>query len=272
MCLYYLLLLLLLLSSSCSICRYKTWPHPHVWQHLAVVRNVYKLQYCSHWSSCKMNYFIIWRHWNCKGTPGPNRSIRHWTICATYKTIWRRQQARYVTIRHESIPKGIKPNWPLSFYILRYFYDAILGVQYTYVCMCVFVSLYFFRLKSYLTRSKATMSSQLGDTTAKCRPFFDIFDANRIFLCRNMIDFVNALWFCTFLTLLLWSIGTPVGLNLISLQRKLTNLKRAKLRAAERAADREESRGRGRDRDRGAATGSRDRSTSSAGRRKPAPL
>ena len=114
------------------------------------------------------------------------------------------------------------------------------------------------------------MSSQLGETTARCRPFFDIFDANRIFLCRNMIDFVNALWFFTFLTLLLWSIGTPVGLNLITLQRKVNNLRRAKQRAAERERDRGGSPGRGRrrDRDRGSST-PRDRSTSSTGRPRP---
>uniref|UniRef100_A0A1I8Q8Z6 Uncharacterized protein n=1 Tax=Stomoxys calcitrans TaxID=35570 RepID=A0A1I8Q8Z6_STOCA len=117
------------------------------------------------------------------------------------------------------------------------------------------------RLKTYLTSSKATMSSQLGDTTAKCRPFFDIFDANRIFFCRNMIDFVNALWFFTFLTLLLWSIATPVGLNLITLQRKITSIKRVRLRAAERGD-------RSRKRDRGTSSG-RDRSSSSTRRSRP---
>ncbi|XP_058979653.1 prominin-1-A isoform X2 [Musca domestica] len=119
------------------------------------------------------------------------------------------------------------------------------------------------RLKTYLASDKATMSSQLGDTTAKCRPFFDIFDANRIFLCRNMIDFVNALWFFPFLTLLLWSVATPVGLNLITLQRKLTTLKQIRLRGGGGG-----DRGRRRERD---SSTSRERSTSS-GRRKPAPL
>lgn len=112
------------------------------------------------------------------------------------------------------------------------------------------------------------MSSQLGDTTAKCRPFFDIFDANRIFLCRNMIDFVNALWFFTFVTLLLWSIAAPVGLNLITLQRKLTILKKVRLRTAERG-ERDRDRGRRRERD---TSSSRERSTSSGRRQKPAPL
>lgn len=114
------------------------------------------------------------------------------------------------------------------------------------------------------------MSSQLGETTARCRPFFDIFDANRIFLCRNMIDFVNALWFFTFLTLLLWSIATPVGLNLITLQRKINNVRRAKLRAAERATERGDSFSRGRRRDRTRSSPRyRDRSTSSTGRPRP---
>nr|XP_036231063.1 prominin-2 isoform X2 [Bactrocera oleae] len=94
------------------------------------------------------------------------------------------------------------------------------------------------RLKAYLTNSKATMSSQLGDTTAKCRPFFDIFDANRIFLCRNIVDYINALWFFVFVTLLLWSVGTPVGLNLITIQRRLNGLRRAQSRSAERSDSR----------------------------------
>uniref|UniRef100_A0A1B0AP20 Prominin n=1 Tax=Glossina palpalis gambiensis TaxID=67801 RepID=A0A1B0AP20_9MUSC len=127
------------------------------------------------------------------------------------------------------------------------------------------------RLKTYLTNSKATMSSQLGDTTAKCRPFFDIFDANRIFICRNAVDFINALWFCTFLALLLWSIGTPVGLNMITLQRKMNSLKKAKMCAVQRAAERRDSprdTGRGRRKERDSSS-SRDRSTSSAGRQRP---
>ncbi|KAM7343526.1 prominin isoform 2-T2 [Cochliomyia hominivorax] len=126
------------------------------------------------------------------------------------------------------------------------------------------------RLKTYLSNDKATMSSQLGETTARCRPFFDIFDANRIFLCRNMIDFVNALWFFTFLTLLLWSIAAPVGLNLITLQRKLNSLRQLKLRAAERATERGDSFSRGRRRDRARSSSrERDRSTSSTGRSRP---
>uniref|UniRef100_A0A0K8W656 Uncharacterized protein n=1 Tax=Bactrocera latifrons TaxID=174628 RepID=A0A0K8W656_BACLA len=111
--------------------------------------------------------------------------------------------------------------------------------------------LYTERLKAYLTNSKATMSSQLGDTTAKCRPFFDIFDANRIFLCRNIVDYINALWFFIFVTLLLWSVGTPVGLNLITIQRRLNRLRRAQTRSAERSDSRSRR---------------RERTTSSAGR------
>ncbi|XP_055908397.1 prominin-1-A [Eupeodes corollae] len=84
------------------------------------------------------------------------------------------------------------------------------------------------RLKGYLTSSKATMSSQLGESTAQCRPLFDIFDANRIFLCRNAVDYLNALWFFTFVCLLLWSIGVPIGLNMISLQRKLKEFSRVR--------------------------------------------
>ncbi|XP_036334517.1 prominin-2 [Rhagoletis pomonella] len=117
------------------------------------------------------------------------------------------------------------------------------------------------RLKAYLTNSKATMSSQLGDTTAKCRPFFDIFDANRIFLCRNIVDYINALWFFIFITLLLWSVGTPIGLNLITIQRRLNRLRRAQKRAAERS----DSRSRRRERATSSAT-REPRSASSASR------
>jgi len=53
---------------------------------------------------------------------------------------------------------------------------------------------YFYRhsLKAYLTTSRATMESQLGDTTTKCRPFYDTFDASRTFLCRNMVQQIRA--------------------------------------------------------------------------------
>uniref|UniRef100_A0A1A9WXI9 Prominin n=1 Tax=Glossina brevipalpis TaxID=37001 RepID=A0A1A9WXI9_9MUSC len=127
------------------------------------------------------------------------------------------------------------------------------------------------RLKTYLTSSKATMSSQLGDTTAKCRPFFDIFDANRMFICRNAVDFINALWFFTFLALLLWSIGTPVGLNMITLQRKINSFNKAKMHAVQRTGERRDSprdTGRGRRKDRDSSS-SRDRSTSSVTRQRP---
>ncbi|XP_037713639.1 uncharacterized protein LOC119549561 isoform X1 [Drosophila subpulchrella] len=142
------------------------------------------------------------------------------------------------------------------------------------------------RLKAYLTTSRATMESQLGDTTTKCRPFYDTFDASRTFLCRNMVDFINGLTFFIFLTLLLWAIGTPVGLNLITVQTRLNVMQAAQARnkgrhrRSDRSPEQEQRSGsRGRKKQRtssSAASGrsgkrdqSRERSTSSTARPKP---
>ncbi|XP_033152948.1 uncharacterized protein LOC117136251 isoform X1 [Drosophila mauritiana] len=142
------------------------------------------------------------------------------------------------------------------------------------------------RLKAYLTTSKATMESQLGDTTTKCRPFYDTFDASRTFLCRNMVDFINGLTFFIFLTLLLWAIGTPVGLNLITVQTRLNVMQAAQARSkgrhrrSDRSPEHEQrsgSRGRKKQRTSSSATSgrsgkrdqSRERSTSSTARPKP---
>ncbi|XP_017125522.1 uncharacterized protein LOC108144876 isoform X1 [Drosophila elegans] len=137
------------------------------------------------------------------------------------------------------------------------------------------------RLKAYLTTSRATMESQLGDTTTKCRPFYDTFDASRTFICRNMVDFINGLTFFIFLTLLLWAIGTPVGLNLITVQTRLNVMQAAhSRRRSDRSPDQEQrSESRGRKKQRTSSAGasgrsgtreqSRERSTSSATRPKP---
>lgn len=129
-------------------------------------------------------------------------------------------------------------------------------------------------LKTYLTSSQATMESQLGDTTTKCRPFYDTFDASRSFLCRNLVDFINALWFFVFLTLLLWAIGTPVGLNLITVQTRLNVMQRAQSRSrGKQRSGRERSESRGRQQQRTSSAGrreqQRDRSTSSTARARP---
>ncbi|XP_023163307.2 uncharacterized protein LOC111594301 isoform X2 [Drosophila hydei] len=140
------------------------------------------------------------------------------------------------------------------------------------------------RLKTYLTSSRATMESQLGDTTTKCRPFYDTFDASRIFLCRNLVDFVNGLSFFIFLTLLLWAIGTPVGLNLITIETRLNAMQRAQARSkgkrrqrsdrSDRSEEREHrSESRGRQKQRTTSSAKRDqqreRSTSSTARARP---
>ncbi|XP_001985778.2 prominin-2 isoform X2 [Drosophila grimshawi] len=123
------------------------------------------------------------------------------------------------------------------------------------------------RLKAYLTSSRATMESQLGDTTTKCRPFYDTFDASRIFLCRNLVDFINGLWFFIFLTLLLWAIGTPVGLNLITIQTRLNAMQRAQARSKNKQrrsdrSDRDDDRGR-----RGDSRGRQKQRTTSSAKR-----
>lgn len=125
------------------------------------------------------------------------------------------------------------------------------------------------------------MESQLGDTTTKCRPFYDTFDASRIFLCRNLVDFVNGLSFFIFLTLLLWAIGTPVGLNLITIETRLNAMQRAQARSkgkrrqrSDRSEEREHrSESRGRQKQRTTSSAKRDqqreRSTSSTARARP---
>ncbi|XP_017962035.1 uncharacterized protein LOC108654932 isoform X3 [Drosophila navojoa] len=124
------------------------------------------------------------------------------------------------------------------------------------------------RLKTYLTSSRATMESQLGDTTTKCRPFYDTFDASRIFLCRNLVDFVNGLSFFIFLTLLLWAIGTPVGLNLITIETRLNAMQRAQARSKGKRRQRSDRSDRSDERDRRSESRGRpkQRTTSSAKR------
>lgn len=123
-------------------------------------------------------------------------------------------------------------------------------------------------LKTYLTSSRATMESQLGDTTTKCRPFYDTFDASRIFLCRNLVDFVNGLSFFIFLTLLLWAIGTPVGLNLITIETRLNAMQRAQARSKGKRRQRSDRSDRSDERDRRSESRGRpkQRTTSSAKR------
>ncbi|XP_004444553.3 uncharacterized protein prom isoform X1 [Drosophila pseudoobscura] len=127
--------------------------------------------------------------------------------------------------------------------------------------------LYTDRLKAYLTSSKATMESQLGDTTTKCRPFYDTFDASRTFLCRNMVDFVNGLTFFILLTLLLWAIGTPVGLNLITIQTRLNVMQAAQARskAKQRRSDRSPERERERDQRSDSRSRKKQRTSSASG-------
>ncbi|XP_055390329.1 prominin-like protein isoform X2 [Condylostylus longicornis] len=85
------------------------------------------------------------------------------------------------------------------------------------------------RLKSYLALDKGAVSySSLGEKTAMCRPLFDIFDANRNFLCRNIVDSINGIWFCAFLSLFCWAIGTPLALNIISLHYRLIAINQVK--------------------------------------------
>ena len=148
-----------------------------------------------------------------------------------------------------------------------------------YISKCILDS-----LKTYLTSSRATMESQLGDTTTKCRPFYDTFDATRIFLCRCLVDFINGMWFFIFVTLLLWAIGTPVGLNLITIETRLSAMQRAQTRSkgkrrqrsdrsdrSEERAGRGDTRGRQKQRTTSAAKREqqRERSTSSTARARP---
>ncbi|XP_037918454.1 prominin-1-A isoform X2 [Hermetia illucens] len=84
-----------------------------------------------------------------------------------------------------------------------------------------YTKLYLQRIKDYLTADEHKVSVTLDDPKATCRPLFNIFDANRNFLCRYGFDSINGLWFCTFSCLLLWCIGTPIALNIITIHTKL---------------------------------------------------
>lgn len=78
-----------------------------------------------------------------------------------------------------------------------------------------------FRLKNHLLAFNINLKSILNERIASCRPLYNIFNANRILLCRHTMDPLNGLWFSGLLCMLLWSIATPLSLSLASIYKRL---------------------------------------------------
>lgn len=70
-----------------------------------------------------------------------------------------------------------------------------------------------------------TLSFLSGNSTS-CRPLFDIFAAIRQLFCRHIVDPINALWFFSLLTLLLWVLSTPIALALSTVFKAIHAAKR----------------------------------------------
>lgn len=63
--------------------------------------------------------------------------------------------------------------------------------------------------------------AMLNIRIASCRPLYDIFDANRLLLCRHAMDPLNGLWFSGLMCLVLWALATPLALGLVNLYRRM---------------------------------------------------
>lgn len=68
-------------------------------------------------------------------------------------------------------------------------------------------------------------SLQLNNSVASCKPIYDIFNVNRVFVCHKLIDPVIGLGLFSFLCLVLWVISTPFQLRLASIHKQLENIK-----------------------------------------------
>lgn len=84
-----------------------------------------------------------------------------------------------------------------------------------------YINFHFFRLKKHLKEVKKHLKISLNERTAKCRPLFDVFDANRLLFCNQIIDPINGLWFSTLLCLILWAITIPIVLALSTIYGSL---------------------------------------------------
>lgn len=63
--------------------------------------------------------------------------------------------------------------------------------------------------------------AMLSIRIASCRPLYDIFDANRLLLCRHAVEPLNGLWFSGLMCLLLWALATPLALGLVNIYRRM---------------------------------------------------
>lgn len=59
-----------------------------------------------------------------------------------------------------------------------------------------------------------------------CYPLFQIFNSNRILLCKHIMDPLNGLWFATFICIVLFSIITPMALCLAGNYKDLRRVRK----------------------------------------------
>ncbi|KAJ6647515.1 Prominin-1 [Pseudolycoriella hygida] len=77
------------------------------------------------------------------------------------------------------------------------------------------------RLKKHFKLNKHHLLSMLNEKVATCRPFFDIFNANRMLLCHHAMSPLNGLWFSAVLCLVFWNLATPLTLALENIHRRI---------------------------------------------------
>nr|XP_022908741.1 prominin-1-A [Onthophagus taurus] len=83
------------------------------------------------------------------------------------------------------------------------------------------VKKYKFRFEKYLNELHRFSNEQVRRKTARCRPFWDIFDFVRIQTCSNLIDSLNALSCSFFFITILFIVITPAIIHLIKKYNKI---------------------------------------------------
>lgn len=79
------------------------------------------------------------------------------------------------------------------------------------------------KIKNHLVENHRSVLNALNDQLAPCRPLFDIFDANRHLLCYHILGPLNGVWFSSFISIVLWTILTPIALRIASIYKQMTN-------------------------------------------------
>lgn len=77
------------------------------------------------------------------------------------------------------------------------------------------------KLKNHLIENQRNILNALNDRLAPCRPLFDIFDANRHLLCYHIVGSMNGVWLSSFLSIVLWTILTPISLRISSIYKRM---------------------------------------------------